>query len=195
VAAAPPLILASTSRYRRELLGRLQLPFTSEAPGVEESHRPGETPPARARRLALAKAQAVAARAPGAIVIGSDQVAVHGADVLDKPGNAERSRAHLRTLSGSEAHFHTAVAVVCIDRRVVEEFTDLTTVRFRPLSAEEIARYVERERPYDCAGAFQSESLGVTLFERIESLDPTALVGLPLIRLAAALRSLGYALP
>jgi septum formation protein len=192
---APPLILASTSRYRRELLTRLGLPFDTAAPGVEESHLSGEPPGERARRLALAKARAVAASAPQAAVIGSDQVALGSAAVLDKPGDARRCREQLRALSGSEARFLTAVAVVCTARDFVEEFTDVTVVRFRRLTLEEIDRYVERDRPWDCAGGFRSEALGVTLFERVDSSDPTGLIGLPLIRLAAALRALGFALP
>ena len=192
---APPLILASTSPYRRALLLRLGLPFQTAAPGVPESHLPGEAPGERARRLALAKARAVAAGAPQAAVIGSDQVAVSGATVLDKPGDAERCRAQLRALSGNAARFLTAVAVVCPARGFLEEFTDVTVVQFRALSDAEIDRYVERDRPWDCAGGFRSETLGVTLFERIDSSDPTGLIGLPLIRLAAALRALGCALP
>lgn len=195
MAAAPPLILASTSRYRRALLERLQLPFEALAPGVEETYLPGEAPAARARRLALAKAQAVADRHPGAVVIGSDQVAVCGGDILDKPGDAARCREQLMALSGREARFITAVAVLCAARGHVDEFCDTTVVAFRSFGAEEIARYVERDRPWDCAGGFRGESLGVALFERVESSDPTGLVGLPLIRLAASLRALGHAVP
>jgi septum formation protein len=193
--SAPPLILGSTSRYRYELLARLGLPFRTVAPRVLESHLPGEEPAERARRLALAKANAVAAGAPDAAVIGSDQVAVSGATVLDKPGDAARCREQLRALSGNEARFLTAVAVVCAARGFRAEFTDVTVVKFRALSGAEIERYVECDRPWDCAGGFRSEALGVTLFERIDSSDPTGLVGLPLIRLAAALRALGHALP
>ncbi|MFO1400520.1 MAG: Maf family nucleotide pyrophosphatase [Steroidobacteraceae bacterium] len=195
MATAPPLVLASTSRYRRALLERLQLPFEAVAPGVEEAYLPGEPPDARARRLALAKARAVAAARPGSAVIGSDQVAVCGAGILDKPGDAARCEAQLAALSGREARFITAVAVVCAARGVVDEFCDVTRVRFRPLDAGEIARYVERDRPWDCAGGFRGESLGIALFEQVESADPTGLVGLPLIRLAASLRTLGFALP
>jgi len=174
---------------------RLGLPFDTAAPGVLESHLPGEPPGERSRRLALAKARAVAASAPQAAVIGSDQVAVSGSTVLDKPGNAGRCREQLRALSGNEARFLTAVAVVCAARGYLEEFTDVTVVKFRELSAAEIDRYIERDRPWDCAGGFRSEALGVTLFERVDCSDPTGLVGLPLIRLAAALRALGCALP
>ncbi len=195
MATAPPLILASTSRYRRALLERLQLPFEALAPGVDEAALAGEAPAARARRLALAKARAVSARHPQAAVIGSDQVAVCGAAILDKPGDATRCRAQLAGLAGREARFITAVAVVCEARGFVDEFCDTTLVAFRPFGAEEIARYVERDQPWDCAGGFRGESLGVALFERVESSDPTGLVGLPLIRLAASLRALGHALP
>jgi septum formation protein len=195
LATAPPLILASTSRYRRELLERLGLPFDTAAPGIEETHLAGEPPAERARRLALAKARVVATRTPLAAVIGSDQVAVSGPMILDKPGNAARCREQLRSLAGREARFLTAVAVVCPAREFLEEFIDVTVVKFRELGAAEIDRYVERERPWDCAGGFRSEALGVTLFERVDSSDPTGLIGLPLIRLAAALRSLGCALP
>ncbi|MCC7462606.1 MAG: septum formation protein Maf [Gammaproteobacteria bacterium] len=195
MATAPPLILASTSRYRRALLERLQLPFEAVAPGVEETYLAGEAPAERARRLALAKARAVAGQRPEAAVIGSDQVAVCGASILDKPGDAARCREQLQSLSGREARFITAVAVVCTARALVDEFCDTTTVLFRSFTTEEVARYVERDRPWDCAGGFRGESLGVTLFESVASSDPTGLVGLPLIRLAASLRALGHALP
>lgn len=191
---APPLILASTSAYRRELLGRLGIDFTCVAPGVEEGVRPGESPPARARRLALEKARAVAARHPGALVLGSDQVAAIGATILDKPGDASRARAQLTRLSGSVAEFHTAVALVTHAGRE-SSHVDLTRTVARQLDAAEIARYVERERPLDCAGGFKVEALGIALFERIESQDPTALVGLPLIWVAAALRHEGVPIP
>ena len=189
------LILASTSPYRRTLLERLRLPFRAVAPQVEEAHLPGETPAARSLRLAVAKAAAVAERHPEAAVIGSDQVAVCGERVLDKPGHAAAAIAQLRALSGQVAYFHTAVAVQCLQRGVRETFTDITEVRFRPLSDPEIARYVELEQPFDCAGSFRSETLGCTLFDSVRSEDPTGLIGLPLIRVAASLRRLGFALP
>lgn len=191
---APPLILASTSTYRRELLRRLGVDFTCVAPGVAEDVRPGESPPARALRLALEKARAVAARHPGALVLGSDQVAALGATILDKPGDPERARAQLARLSGSVAEFHTAVALVTNSGRE-SSHVDLTKTVARELTAEEIARYVERERALDCAGGFKVEALGIALFERIESQDPTALVGLPLIWVAAALRHEGVTIP
>jgi len=196
MSSAPPrILLASTSRYRRELLARLAVPFDIAAPHVDEAHLPGETPPQRASRLALAKAQAVAALAPAAVVIGSDQVAVCGESILDKPASAAACQAQLAQLSGGEARFLTAVAVACAARGYLETFTDTTVVRFRTLTAEEIRRYVELEAPYDCAGGFRSEGLGVALFESVESRDPTGLIGLPLIRVAACLRALGHSLP
>ena len=191
----PPLILASTSRYRRELLARLELPFEAIAPGVVESHIDGESPADRALRLALAKAQSVAQRYPGAIVIGSDQVAAVGEELLDKPGDAPRCRAQLIALSGRSARFYSACAVIGISAGVHQAHVDTTTVVFRALNVDEIERYVAREQPYDCAGGFKAEALGISLFECIETQDPTALIGLPLIWLAGALRGAGYELP
>lgn len=191
----PPLILASTSRYRAELLARLQLAFESIAPEVPEEHLAGESPIDRSLRLAVAKAEAVARKHPGALVIGSDQVAVTGQHVLGKPGDAARCRAQLATLSGNQARFHTACALLGVASSVRLSHVDTTTVTFRSLSAPEIERYVACEQPYDCAGGFKAEGLGVALFESIESQDPTALIGLPLIWLAGALRGAGYHLP
>jgi septum formation protein len=190
----PALILASTSPYRRTLLERLALPFEAVRPAASEEHIEDELPADRALRLSLTKAQAGAAARPGAVVIGSDQVAAVGNTVLDKPGNAENCRRQLNLLNGSRARFYTGCAVLGASG---ERFLhlDTTTVTFRPLSTLEIDRYVERERPFDCAGGFKAEALGITLFDSIESLDPTALIGLPLIWLAGALRQLGYALP
>jgi septum formation protein len=189
------LILASTSAYRRELLARLGLPFEVLAPGVNEAHVTGESPADRALRLALAKAEAVARLHPRAIVIGADQVAACAEQLLDKPGDAARSRAQLTALSGRTALFYTACAVLGASGNVHLAHVDTTTVAFRELSAAEIERYVERERPFECAGGFRAEALGITLFECIESRDPTALIGLPLIWLAAALRGAGFLLP
>jgi septum formation protein len=191
----PPLILASTSSYRRSLLERLQLVFRAESPDVDEHHHAGESPADRAERLAVAKAQAVAARFPEAVVIGSDQVAAASGLALDKPGNAERCRAQLAHLSGTTAHFYTACAVVGPGSQLRESHLDTTTVTFRELGGDEIARYVERERPFDCAGGFKVEALGIALFDRIENSDPTALIGLPLIWVAAALRRAGFSVP
>ena len=190
-----PLILASTSPYRRSLLQRLGLPFEAIRPEVGEDPLPGESPVDRALRLSLAKAQAVAVRYPNAIVIGSDQVAAAGNQVLDKPGDAANARAQLAALSGSTAKFYTGCALVGLSGSVRLSHLDTTTVYFRSLSAAEIERYVEREKPFDCAGGFKSEALGVTLFESIETTDPAALVGLPLIWVACALRRAGYQLP
>jgi septum formation protein len=190
-----PLILASTSAYRRELLARFGLPFRAESPGVDEQHQPDEAPAARAIRLALAKAQAVAKRFPEAVVIGSDQVAAAGDRILDKPGNAAVCSDQLAHLSGSTAFFYTACAVVGPGASTPATHLDTTSVYFRKLSRSEIARYIEREQPFDCAGGFKAEALGITLFERVTSDDPTALIGLPLIWLAGALRAAGYTLP
>ena len=193
--AAPRLILASTSVYRRQLLERLKLPFEVANPGIAEPHYPGEAPPARSARLAAEKAQAVALLHPQALVIGSDQVAVCRGQVLDKPGSEAGCWSHLRLLSGSVAEFFTAVALVGPEPGTPLAFTDLTRVHFRLLSEAEIRRYVSAEKPYDCAGGFRAESLGISLFERIESEDPSGLVGLPLIALSRALRAAGFELP
>lgn len=191
----PELILASTSPYRRALLERLQLPFKTLAPGVPEDILSSELPQDRALRLALAKAQAVAAHQPDALVLGSDQVASDGQRVLGKPGNAQRCRAQLTSVSGSTVRFHTGCALLGAQGSIRLVHLDTTTVNFRPLGKEEIDRYVEHERPYDCAGGFRAEGLGISLFESIESVDPTALIGLPLIWLAGALRRAGFVVP
>jgi septum formation protein len=188
-----PLILASTSPYRRALLERLGLPFEVVRPAAPEDYLPREMPRDRALRLSGAKAKAVAAQRPEAVVIGSDQVASLGSRVLDKPVDAENCRVQLSLLSSQTARFHTGCAVMANGERLVH--LDTTAVTFRPLMPEEIDRYVEREKPFDCAGGFKVEALGISLFESIESRDPTALVGLPLIWLASALRSVGYVLP
>lgn len=188
-----PLLLASTSRYRRELLERLRLPFHVARPDVDEAVLPGETPPALARRLAEAKAAAIAAHHREAWVIGADQVAEVDGQAIGKPGNREAAIAQLNAMSGRAIRFHTAI---CLLREAeLHVATDVTTVRFRALAAEEIERYVDLEQPFDCAGSFKSEGLGITLFEAIDSQDPTALVGLPLIALSRLLREAGFALP
>ncbi len=178
--SAPPLILASTSRYRRELLERLQLPFDAVAPGVDETPLPGEAPAALAQRLALAKAQAVAALHPHAVVIGSDQVADLDGQAIGKPHTHERAVAQLQAMSGRSVVFQTAVAVVRASAGVAEVRLSPVVVKFRDLSADEIETYLRREQPYDCAGSAKSEGLGITLLRSVESQDPTALVGLPL---------------
>lgn len=189
------LILASTSSYRRELLERLRLRFEVAAPQIDECPLALETPIERAQRLALAKARAVSRKHPAATVIGGDQVAVCKGEVLEKPGGSERCRAQLQRLSASAAIFYTAVAILNAASHTSLELLDTTTVYFRALSTHEIERYVELERPFDCAGGFRAEALGIALFARVVSEDPTALIGLPLIALARALRQLGYELP
>ena len=189
---AHPLFLASTSRYRAALLERLGLPFAVEAPGVDEADQMAEAPRARALRLAHAKAAAVSTRHPGAWVIGSDQVAACGERIFEKPGDAARCREQLAASSGRQVEFHTAAVLCRAEPRSVAEHVDYTTVHFRTLTPQEIARYVELDQPFDCAGGFRSEGLGAALFESLDTRDPAALVGLPVIWLAGALRAAGY---
>ncbi|BEU97660.1 Maf family nucleotide pyrophosphatase [Acidovorax sp. DW039] len=190
-----PLVLGSTSKYRRELLARLQFPFEVAAPHVDETPQPEESPRDLALRLALAKARAVAEQYPGAVVIGSDQVADLDGQPLGKPGSHERATQQLKAMSGKTVIFQTAVAVVCQETGF--EAVDLAAVevKFRPLQAAEIERYLLAEQPYDCAGSAKSEGLGISLLEAIQSDDPTALVGLPLIRTCQMLRAAGLVLP
>ncbi len=187
----PALILASTSRYRRELLQRLRLPFEVVAPQVDETPLPGEAPAALAQRLALAKAQAVAALRPHAVVIGSDQVADLDGQPIGKPHTHERAVAQLRSMRGRRVIFQTAVAVVRADRSFASVLLAPVAVSFRSLSDEEIEHYLRTEEPYDCAGSAKSETLGIALLDAILSDDPTALVGLPLIRTCSLLRAAG----
>jgi septum formation protein len=187
----PRLILGSTSRYRRELLTRLRLPFEVEAPGVDETPRPGEAPAALAQRLALEKARAVAARHPQDVVIGSDQVADLAGEPLGKPGDHARAVAQLQRMSGQRVVFQTALAVVRQDTGFEAVDLAAVSVTFRTLSDAEIETYLRLDEPYDCAGSARSESLGVALLSAIDSDDPTALVGLPLIRTCALLRAAG----
>jgi septum formation protein len=189
-----PLILASTSPYRRELLARLRLPFDVYAPEVDETPLPGEAPAALARRLALAKAHAVSARFPQAVVIGSDQVADLDGEPLGKPGDHARAVAQLRRMRGRALVFQTAVAVVCGDSGFAQDDVAAVRVVFRPLDDQAIEAYLRAERPYDCAGSAKSEGLGIALLEAIDSDDPTALVGLPLIRTCRMLRAAGLEL-
>jgi septum formation protein len=185
------LILASTSRYRRELLARLRLPFEVHAPDVDESPRPGEAPAALAVRLALAKARAVSVAHPNAVVIGSDQVADLDGEPIGKPGTHERAVAQLQRMRGRSVVFHTAVAVVCEASGFAGSALVPVTVRLRDVSNAEIERYLRTEQPYDCAGSAKCETLGIALLDAIVSDDPTALVGLPLIRTCALLRQAG----
>lgn len=188
------LVLGSTSVYRRELLSRLRIPFSVAAPDVDETPLPGERPVDLARRLALAKAQAVARKFPDCVVIGSDQVADLDGEPLGKPGNHARALAQLQHMRGKTVIFHTAVAVVCLENGFEQEALAPVKVRFRDLSDGEIEAYLRAEEPYDCAGSAKSEGLGIVLLESIDSDDPTALVGLPLIRTSAMLRAAGVAL-
>jgi septum formation protein len=193
-AVSRSVVLGSTSRYRRELLERLRIPFDVTAPEVDETPQAGEHPKALALRLALAKAQAVAALHPEAVVIGSDQVADLGGQPLGKPGDHARAVAQLRQMRGQTVIFQTALAVVCLASGF--EQVDLAEVRvvFRNLSDAEIEAYLHAEQPYDCAGSAKSEGLGIALLESIDNDDPTALIGLPLIRTARLLRQAGVRL-
>ncbi len=191
---ARPVVLGSTSRYRRELLERLRVPFSVSAPDVDETPAAGESPRDLALRLALAKAKAVAAKHPDAVVIGSDQVADLGGQPLGKPGEHARAVQQLRQMRGQTVIFQTALAVVCLASGF--EAVDLAEVKvvFRDLSDDEIENYLQAEKPYDCAGSAKSEGLGIALLESIDNDDPTALVGLPLIRTARLLRQAGVKL-
>lgn len=189
-----PVVLGSTSVYRRELMARLRIPFDVAAPDVDETPLPGETPQALARRLALAKARAVAARYPQAAVIGSDQVADLDGEPLGKPGTHARAVQQLQRMRGRTVVFQTAVAVVCLDSGFEQSDIAPVRVRFRDLSDDEIEAYLRAETPYDCAGSAKSEGLGITLLASIDNDDPTALVGLPLIRTCRMLRAAGVRL-
>lgn len=194
----PPLILASTSRYRAELLSRLHLRFTTQAPHTEETPHPGESPRHCAARLALAKANAVAhtAAARGAWVIGSDQTAsLDGQAIVGKPGSHEKARQQLRAASGQAMHFHTALCLVAPSGVPVVQTVVDTVVKFRRLDEHTIETYLLAERPYDCAGSAKSEGLGIRLIESMQCPDPTALVGLPLIALCDALLAAGFVMP
>jgi septum formation protein len=189
--APPPIVLASTSRYRRALLERLGWPFEVASPGVDEAALPGERPADTALRLSQAKAQAVASRYADALVIGSDQVAELNGRAVGKPADHADAQAQLRAASGRTVVFHTGVALVnARSGRTHVRLVDVAST-FRRLSDEDIEAYLAHERPYDCAGSVKSEGFGIALFERIESDDPTALIGLPLITVTALLRAEG----
>lgn len=185
------LILASGSPYRAALLTRLAVEFSTEVPGVDETAIAGEQPHERALRLARAKAAAVSLHAPESWILASDQVAVCAGLIHDKPGDAPRCRDQLRASSGQAVEFHTAVALLRGYPHTLHEHVDFTVVRFRTLGEREIARYVEIDRPFDCAGGFRSEGLGATLMQSVETQDPAAIIGLPLIWVAQALRFVG----
>lgn len=189
------LVLASTSAYRRELLQRFDLPFEVARPDIDETPLPGEAPQATAERLAVEKARAVAARFPDALIIGSDQVAYMGEALFGKPGTVERAIAQLKSMSGRTVIFHTALALLNTRSGHVQVEAVPTEVRFRSLSDDEIVRYVNKERPLDCAGSAKSEGLGIALLDALSGDDPNALIGLPLIALARMLRNEGIALP
>lgn len=186
------IILASTSRYRAALLERLGIPFETAAPDIDESGLPGESAPEIAKRLAREKALAVAPRFDSALVIGCDQTVSLGEEVLGKPLTAARARAQLRRLSDQQAVFHSAIAVVNTETGAVEEDIIPYRVTFRALTDNQIADYVARDRPLDCAGALKSEALGIALIRSMEGSDPNALIGLPLIRLVDMLEQQGY---
>ncbi len=186
----PPLILASSSVYRRELLGRLRLPFQHQAPDLDETPLDGETPAALAVRLALAKAQAIFRQHPDAIVIGSDQVAELDGQPLGKPGDHARAVQQLQAMQGKTLVFHTALAVLSPGHAPLQRNVP-TTCRMRPLSRQEIEAYLRADTPYDCAGSAKIESLGACLLETVDSADPTALIGLPLLTLNQFLLTLG----
>jgi septum formation protein len=189
------LILASSSPYRKELLARLGLPFEVCSPAIDERSRPEEPPGELVARLAREKAGSVSGRFPHAVVIGSDQVAVHRGRIIGKPGTADRACRQLQRFSGDSVEFLTAIAVQCLESELCYTAAVSTQVEFRPLSDAEIRRYVDFDQPTDCAGAFKSESAGPTLLHAMHSSDPTAIIGLPLIAVSAALRQAGYALP
>ena len=189
------LVLASTSPYRRELLGRLRLPFEVVDPQVDEAPTPGESPPAVALRLAEAKARSAAARYPAALILGSDQVAEIDGLRLDKPGARERARQQLLFASGREVVFHTAVTLLRGQTGRADSILVPTRVRFRKLDAADIDAYLNKEQPYDCAGSAKAEGLGIALLEEITGSDPTALIGLPLIAVACLLRDAGLRVP
>jgi septum formation protein len=185
------LILASTSPFRRELLARLGLPFATRAPDVDESQLPGEDAPALAARLAEAKARTVAGREPAALIIGSDQVAVLEGEIVGKPGDHEQAAAQLRRASARTVIFYTGLCLLDSLGGRCQVAVERFQVAFRPLTAATIERYLRREQPYQCAGSFKSEGLGIALFERLEGDDPTSLIGLPLIRLTRMLEAAG----
>ncbi len=189
------LILASTSRYRREMLSRLGITFDTRSPNVDECEVTHETPRDTALRLAEEKARAIALQFPEAVVIGSDQIAEVKGVRLNKPGVHERAVEQLRQMSGQSVLFHSAMAVVCLAEGAMERAVVPTTVQMRALHEDQIERYLRLEQPYDCAGSAKAEGLGIALIAAIRSEDPTALIGLPLIRLCDMLRKFGYTLP
>lgn len=190
--ATTELMLASSSPYRRQLLERLGLPFTHASPDIDETPQPNETPEGLAVRLANTKAQALAARFPGRIIIGSDQVAaLPDSRLLNKPGNHAAASAQLARSSGQTVRFHTGLAVLDTRDGRIHSHCELFDAHFRSLTTEEIEHYLRAEQPYDCAGSFKMEGLGIALFRALEGRDPNSLIGLPLIALIDILRDLG----
>ena len=189
------LILASTSKYREMLMQRLRIPFVCHAPDIDEARQENESAQSMVQRLARLKTSVISEKHPGSVVIGSDQVAVFGSRVIGKPGAYPAAFEQLKSFSGQTIEFLTAICVECRQSGFLEQHTDRTLVSFRMLDDAEIDRYLQLEKPYDCAGSFKAESMGIALFESIESTDPTALVGLPLIQLSAVLRRAGLQLP
>jgi len=189
------LILASSSKYRKMLLQRLGVPFDCRSPDIDETALENESPRDLVMRLASEKAREVCRQCPSSTVIGSDQLALFNNRVVGKPGSQPVALQQLLSFSGHSIEFLTAVSVQCHESGFTDQHIDSTLVHFRVLEQEEIERYLEKEQPFDCAGAFKAESLGITLFERISSDDPTALIGLPLIQTAKLLRRSGFQLP
>ena len=189
------LILASSSKYRKMLLNRFGIPFDCLAPEIDETVLPQESPHELVARLASQKSEIVCRQYPQAVVIGSDQLAVFEGQIIGKPGTYRAALKQLKSFSGKVVEFLTSVSVQSLESGFREQHTDCTLVWFRSLQHEEIERYLEQEKPFDCAGAFKAESLGIVLFDRISSEDPTALIGLPLISVAAMLRRAGLQLP
>ena len=189
------LILASSSPYRRTLLQRLEIPFESESPEVDESQIEDETPTDLVLRLAEIKAAEIAPAHPESLIIGSDQIAIAGNEILTKPGNHENAIKQLKKVSGKSIIFLTGLCVINTANKNIQKDCITYTVHFRDLSEDEIERYLLQEKPYDCAGAFKSEAYGVSLMQRMEGDDPTSLIGLPLIRLSEMLRNEGLNIP
>jgi MAF protein len=189
----PNIVLASSSRYRRQLLQRLGLAFEMDSPAIDETPLPQESPHALVQRLAQAKTQALAARYSQHWIIGSDQIACLDGVVLGKPGNFENAQKQLHACNGRRVEFLTALCLLNSSNGYVETIVEPFAVQFRRLSAEQIDRYLQREQPFDCAGSFKAEGLGIALFERLEGNDPNVLIGLPLIRLVTLLQNAGIA--
>ncbi len=192
---SPAVVLGSTSPFRKELLGRLGIPFTTASPDVDETALDGESPQDLVTRLSLAKAQAVAADHPESLIIGSDQVACNDGKILGKPGNRENALQQLSEASGKRISFYTGLCLLNTESGRSQVICEPFHVHFRALDKSQIERYLDAEQPYNCAGSFKSEGLGIALFERMEGDDPNSLIGLPLIRLVAMLEEEGVSIP